>query len=135
MFTGKPPATHTKEEWAACGLCNMSDSQHHWIRECAQLATAAVRAIAMQKMEDILLELRQLTQKKTKVNPDLLNILQSPYTNFLSCPWRASLARRHYTNMINHLQESGWDFLLSNSKTTPRANLWKKIGFKVITPS
>jgi hypothetical protein len=27
------PSTHTTEEWIACGLCGLPDSQHHWIRE------------------------------------------------------------------------------------------------------
>ena len=131
----KPPATHTEEEWAACGLCNMPDSQHHWIRECEHPATAAVRAIAMQKVEDILLELRQPTHKKTKVDPDLLNIAETLHQFACSAVhgehlWLGVI----YTNMIHHLQESGWDFPLSDSKTTPRANLWKKIVLKVITP-
>jgi len=39
-----------------------------------------------------------------------------------------------YSNMIAHLQERGPDFPLVDSKTTPRANKWKKEVLKIITP-
>jgi len=130
-----PPLSHTAEEWSACGLCKKPDSQHHWIRECDHLATAAVRDTAQSKVAAILLELRQPTTKNTKFDADLVNIAET-LQQFAS----SAIHGEHlwlgviYTNMIAHLQERGLDFPLVDSKTTPRANKWKQVVLQIITP-
>jgi len=74
----------------------------------------------------ILLELRQPTHKGIKFNPDLVNIAEI-LLEFASSAfhgvhlWLGVIN----TNMIAHLEVRGLDFSLPDSKTTPRAKLWK----------
>ena len=131
-----PPPTHTAEEWMACGLCGLPDSQHHWIRECLHPETVAVRNAAHDKVLDVLLELRRPTKKaKLPADADLLNIAETLHEFASSAVngehlWLGVI----YTNMIHHLREQGHDFTLIDAQTTPRANKWKKTVIQVITP-
>ena len=129
------PATNTPEEWVACGLCGMKDSQHHWIRECPHPPTANIRRTAEAAVSDIIMELRIPSSKKTKRDPDLLHMAE-----ILQDFAAAAVHGEHlwlgiiYTNMIHHLQQQGLDFNLISSKPCPRSNRWKQLVIKIISP-
>ena len=73
--------------------------------------------------------------KKTKTDTELLNIAETLH-DFSSTAvngehlWLGII----YTNMIHHFQERGLDFNLQDSKSTPRANKWKRTVLQVIKP-
>ena len=98
------PTTHTQEEWTACGLCGLQDSQHHWIRECKHPPVEALRRHAEAQVSDIIMELRVPTTKRTKKDPDLLHMAET-LQEFAT----AAVHGEHlwlgviYTNMIHHL--------------------------------
>jgi hypothetical protein len=129
------PDTQTEEEWAACGLCKLPDSQHHWIRECKHPAVATAREAAEDKVLEILLELRKPTSKKVKYDRDLLTMAEilHDFANTALHGEHIWLGIIH-TNMIQNIRERGYDFPLTDSKPTPRANKWKKTVLRVITP-
>jgi hypothetical protein len=129
------PTTHTQEEWTACGLCGLQDSQHHWIRECKHPPVEALRRHAEAQVSDIIMELRVPTIKRTKRDPDLIHMAET-LQGFAS----AAVHGEHlwlgviYTNMIHHLQQHGLDFEFTTTKPCPRSNRWKQLVLKIIKP-
>jgi hypothetical protein len=129
------PDALTREEWIACGLCGQPDSQHHWIRECQHPPTVVVRQAAERQVQDLLLELRQPTHKRTKKDPDLLHLAET-LDHFATSAvhgehlWLGII----YTNMIHHFQEHGLTFPITDHKISPRANRWKQMVLKIISP-
>ena len=71
-----------------------------------------IRATTEDKVIFIHFELHMPTTKKVQIDFDLLNMIENLHefdgTTII------------YTNMIHHLQESGLDFQLPDSKTTPK---------------
>jgi len=54
----------------------MTDSQHHWIRECKHPPVADIRRNADSLVTDIIMELPVPTTKRTKKDPDLLDMAE-----------------------------------------------------------